>query len=112
MSKFDNALPIAQFESIIIESKQLASAGDEIMSSTIPGFVVGKRDLPEIPLTAEVISVGPEVPDHIKPGMVILVPNGRLDNVPDPRYLRGEIDVKQSRKMSVTHWKNIQVIYA
>lgn len=107
---FKNVVPFAQFESIIIEAKGLANAGDEIFSES--GFLLGRRELPEIPLTAEIVSVGDSVPEHLKPGMIVLVPNGRMDNVPDPRYLRGEIDVKNSRKLSVTHWKNIQVVYA
>ncbi|UOX40334.1 head morphogenesis [Aeromonas phage GomatiRiver_11] len=104
--------PIAQFESVILESKNLEMAGAEIMSSTIPGFVVGKRETHEIPLTAKIISVGPDVPNHLEVGMTVLIPNGRMDNVPDPRFLSGEIAAKDSRKMSVTHWKNIQVVYA
>lgn len=103
-------LPFAQFESIIIESKNLAAAGDEIVSES--GFVLGKRELPEIPLTAEIISVGSDVPGHLKPGMTVLVPNGRMHNVPDPRYLAGEIPAAKSRKMSACHWKDIQVVYA
>lgn len=105
-----NVAPIAQFESIILESKNLASVGDEIVSES--GFVLGKRDLPEVPLTAEIISVGADVPGHLKVGMQVLIPNGRMHNVPDPRYLAGEINVKSGRKMSACHWKDIQVVYA
>lgn len=105
-----NVTPIAQFESIILESKNLASAGDEIISDS--GFVLGKRDLPEVPLTAEIISVGKDVPDHLKVGMQVLIPNGRMHNVPDPRYLSGEISAKNGRKLSACHWKDIQVVYA
>ena len=108
----EQVIPCAQFESVILESKNLEMAGAEIMSSTIPGFVVGKRETHEIPLTAKIISVGSDVPDHLKPGMIALIPNGRMDNVPDPRFLAGEIKASEGRKMSVTHWKNIQVVYA
>lgn len=100
-------IPVAQDENIIIEA-QVESAGAEIRSES--GFLLGYRETGEIPLVATVISVGDAVPVDLL-GKTVLVPTGRMNNVPDPRVVKGEIKAEAGRKMSVSHWKNIQVVY-
>ncbi|MGL4523054.1 MAG: hypothetical protein ACRCWQ_10925 [Bacilli bacterium] len=103
--------PIAFDESIIIEV-QAARAGSEIKSAG--GIVIGKLEMGEIPKVGEVISVGNAVPDlavSMLFGKIVLIPNGRIANVPDPRVVAGEIKESDGRQLVSTHWKNIQAIF-
>lgn len=98
-------------ENIVIETKA-ARAGEEI---SIGGFVVGTREHGEIPLVGTIVAIGGSVPttenSPIALGNVVLLPNGRLDHVPDPRYLTGEIASDEQRQLVTTHYKNIRVVY-
>lgn len=100
----------ANHDYVILETNA-APAGSEMKTES--GIVYGKRDTGEIPEYATVVAVGEGVdnPDIVE-GALVPVTNGKMSNVPDPRVVKGE-DVPKSerRKLAVTHWKNITVIY-
>lgn len=98
-------------ESVIIEV-QAARAGEEVKSEF--GLVIGRREMGEIPTWGTVISVGDAVPEEARSILErkVLIPNGRMNNVTDPRVVAGEfIEKSDLRQLVTTHWKNIQVIY-
>ena len=94
-------------ETVIIETKA-AKAGEELTSDS--GFVLGKRETGEIPLTGIVVAIGDKVVG-IGLGDIVLLPNGRMDHCPDPRYLSGEIDSTKQRQLTTTHYANIRVVF-
>lgn len=96
-------------ESVIIEVKARRK-GQEIISES--GLVIGVETQGEIPEHGEVVSVGINC-QNISLGEIVLLPNGRMTHVPDPRVVSGEIkkDDKTARQLVTTHWKNIQVSY-
>lgn len=100
----------ANHEYVILEI-DAKSAGEENVSEG--GIVIGKLETGEIPEYATVIGVGEGVENpEIVEGVKVPVTNGRMTNVPDPRVVNGEhVDQKERRKIAVTHWKNITVIY-
>ncbi|ABF72742.1 head morphogenesis [Aeromonas phage 25] len=97
---------------LILESKNLASAGDEILSRFWISLLEKRPSSLKFLSLLTSLQVGKDVPAHLKVGMQVLIQNGRMHNVPDPRYLSGEISAKNSRKLSASHWKDIQVVYA
>lgn len=95
-------------EHVIIES-QAANAGTEIKSEM--GIVIGYRETGEIPVTGEIVAHGINVPIEYRSGTVLLPPGAHMLNVTDPAYLQGKVTKKEQRKLCVTHYKNIKVIY-
>ncbi|QHJ78825.1 MAG: hypothetical protein [Caudoviricetes sp.] len=92
-------------ESVIIETFARRK-GEEIKEGM---FIVGKELHGEIPTFGTVIDVG-LMTHGLEPGDVVLIPNGRMTNVVDPRIVAGEV-VSNPRQLVATHWKNIQVNY-
>jgi len=95
-------------EHVIIESVA-ENAGAEIRSES--GFLLGYRETGEVPLTGKIINYGQNVPVEFRKGTVMLPPGAHMLNVPDPQYLSNRINKNESRKLCVTHYKNIKVIY-
>lgn len=95
-------------ESVIIEVKARRK-GEEIKRN---GIVVGIEQHGEVPEWGTIVDVG-ERSVGLEVGDVVLVPNGRMTHVPDPRVVAGELskDSFDSRQLITTHWKNIQVKY-
>ena len=109
----DNSIPQAFGEWIIFEC-QAARKGDEVKSAG--GIVTGKRTDGDVPLYGKVVSVGGDCPDDIQThlmGKNVNLPNGKINNIPDPRVAFKEIPLSsvESRIFVATHWKNIQAIY-
>ena len=102
---------VAQGEQIIIDTKAIKE-GEELKSEG--GIVLGRATQGEVPLHGIVISVGADVDQNvIRVGDKVLLPQGAIKNVPDPRIIRGEMKPDSSeRALWVhTHYKNIAVIY-
>lgn len=99
-------------ESIIIEVKA-RRAGEEIKSEM--GIVLGRLDQGEVPDIGTVISVGKGVPHTSADALLnskVIIPNGRMTHVIDPRVVAGQFVQEEDRRQLVaTHWKNIQVVY-
>lgn len=51
--------------------------------------LIAVEDKGEIPVIGKIISVGDKVPDHIKEGYIVILPNMHMQNVPDPRVAVG-----------------------
>ena len=101
----------AKGEMVIIEVKA-RNKGTEIKTES--GLILGKLEEGEIPLTGTIVSVGDGVPsDEISINDVVLLPNGKLQNVPDPRVIEGSMkrEDPDAAKMVTTHYKNICVVY-
>lgn len=95
-------------ESIIIETKA-KRAGEELV--TEGGIVLGRLEMGEIPEIGTIISIGNAVPENLL-NKRVLIPNGRINHVVDPRIVAGEfVPETERRQLVATHWKNIQVIY-
>lgn len=99
-------------ESIIIEV-QARRAGEEIKSEL--GIVLGRLEQGEVPDLGTVISVGSGIPSAAAEQLLnkqVIIPNGRMTHVVDPRVVAGQFVKEENRRQLIaTHWKNIQVIY-
>lgn len=97
-------------EMIIIETFA-KKKGDEIFTES--GLSLGYLEQSEIAQTGIIISVGSKVPSNgdYEVGSTVIVPHGRISNVPDPRVVDGSIGNDVPRQLMVTHWKNISVVY-
>ncbi|AGN30179.1 head assembly cochaperone with GroEL [Vibrio phage nt-1] len=98
-------------EQIIIDTKAIKE-GEEIKSSG--GIVLGRATQGEVPLFGIVISVGEDVDqDVIQVGDKVLLPQGNIKNVPDPRIISGEMKQDDAdRALWVhTHYKNVAAVY-
>ncbi|CAL9972404.1 head morphogenesis [Vibrio phage K567] len=101
----------AQGEQVIIDTKAVRE-GEELFSAG--GIALGRATQGEVPLHGRVISVGDEVDtDVIDVGDSVLLPQGNMKNVPDPRIIKGEIkpDADDRELWVHTHYKNIAVVY-
>lgn len=111
--ELDKSIPQAFGEWVILECNA-ARKGEEVVSSG--GIITGKRTDGDIPLYGTVISVGGDCPDDIKTHLIgqdVALPNGKINNIPDPRMAYHQIpkDSPKSRIFVCTHWKNIQALY-
>lgn len=98
-------------EQIIIDTNAIKE-GEEVVSAG--GIVLGQATQGEIPLHGVVISVGEEVnQDVIKVGDKVLLPQGAIKNVPDPRIIQGFMKADDNdRALWVhTHYKNVAAVY-
>ncbi len=98
-------------EQIIIDTKAIKE-GEEITSAG--GIVIGRATQGEVPLHGVVISVGEDVDqDVIRVGDTVLLPQGSMKNVPDPRIIAGLMKQDaQDRALWVhTHYKNVAAVY-
>lgn len=98
-------------EQIIIDTKAVKE-GEEIKSDG--GIVIGRATQGEIPLYGIVISVGSDVDQGvIRVGDKVLLPQGSIKNVPDPRIIEGSMKQDDNdRALWVhTHYKNIAAVY-
>lgn len=101
----------AQGNQIIIDTK-VRKVGEEVKSAA--GIILGTEREGEVPLFGKVISVGATVDQNvIKLGDIVLLPNGHMKNVPDPRIIAGEMEQTDSGRVTwmSTHYENISVVY-
>lgn len=101
----------ANGEQVILEIKA-RRVGDEV--KTEGGLVIGIEQQGEIPTTGTVVSIGQFVDQaYVQLGDVVLLPNGHLQNVPDPRVVTGALPKKspEAKQFVTTHYKNIAVVY-
>ncbi|AUR85877.1 chaperonin 10 Kd subunit [Vibrio phage 1.081.O._10N.286.52.C2] len=102
---------IALGEQIIIDTKAIKE-GEEVKSAG--GIVIGRATEGEVPLHGIVIAVGEEVnTDIINIGDKVLLPQGSIRNVPDPRIIAGEMSQNDNNRVLwvSTHYKNITAVY-
>lgn len=99
----------AMSENVIIETFA-RRVGDEIKMGSI---IVGKEEVGEVPEWGVLVDIGSNVPENMNVGDIVLIPNGRMAHVPDPRVVEGTLtkDDPKRRQLVVTHWRNIQVNY-
>ena len=98
-------------ESVVIEVAA-RRVGEE--QKTASGIVIGRETIGEVPTYGTIVSIGSRaVGNELEVGDVVLIPQGRMQNVPDPKVVDGSLDGKsnQARQLVATHWKNIQVKY-
>lgn len=95
-------------EHVIIEA-EAENAGTEIRTES--GILIGYRETGEIPVVGEIVAHGANVPVEYQKGTVLMPPGSHMLNVTDPDFLKGLVSKKEQRKMCVTHYKNIKVIY-
>ncbi|CAL9963618.1 head morphogenesis [Vibrio phage D479] len=101
----------AQGEQVIIDTNA-KSEGEELKSAG--GIVLGTLNQGEVPLHGKVISVGGEVDqDIVSVGDIVLLPQGHIKNVPDPRIIAGQMEQTDTKRVKWvhTHYKNIAVVY-
>lgn len=101
----------ANGEQVILEIKA-RRVGDEVKTET--GLVIGIEQQGEIPTTGTVVSIGQFVDKaYAQLGDVVLLPNGHLQNVPDPRVVAGALKKAspEAKQFVTTHYKNIAVVY-
>lgn len=98
-------------ESVVIEVAA-RRPGEE--QKTASGIVIGVEKVGEIPTYGTIVAIGRYAEGkEIELGDVVLIPQGRMQNVPDPKVVDGELADKspKARQLVATHWKNIQVNY-
>lgn len=105
-------IPVPKGEYIIMH-RTVRMKGEEVKTKS--GLIIGVEQHGEVPLTATVVSVGPDVnQNEIKVGDVVLIPNSHLINVPDPRIVLGLMDQNDPQRLTMftTHYKNIVIVYS
>lgn len=115
MKESDKKIPQAVGEWVILECKARKPGEEEKSALGIILEAKKEKNIGEVPLYGTVVSVGGECKDYIADliGKDIALPNGRINNIPDPDVARKKIDQKDlsARIFVGVHQSAIQAIY-